>query len=226
VIVAAGRGTRFGAPGKVLLELGGRPILTYSLDAAEAATSVSEIVIVAGEHTQVEIQRTVDCGPWAKIRSIVLGGERRQDSVLAGLNAVSGDIDIVAIHDAARPFVTAELFDLSVDLAVLEGAAIVAVPVTDTLKRVRDGRIEATVPRDDLWAAQTPQAFTRSVLDRCFELAAERGLDVTDEARLAELLGVAVGIVPGSSRNLKITRPEDLAIGEALIAAARIGAGA
>ena len=222
IIVAAGRGARFGAPDKVLLPLAGRPLLSYSVEAAEAATAIEEIIIVAGLHTKAMMEQIVAESDWTKVRHIALGGDRRQDSVEAGLRLVSPAHPGVAVHDAARPFVTAELFDDCLSAADRTGAAIAAVPVVDTLKRVQAGFIIETIPRDNIWAAQTPQAFLTSLLRTSFAFAHAHGIEVTDEARLFEIQGLPVEIISGSHRNLKITRPEDFVTAEAILQASRI----
>jgi 2-C-methyl-D-erythritol 4-phosphate cytidylyltransferase len=150
IIVAAGRGTRLGDAGKILRPLGDRPLLNFSIDAAEAASSVSDIIIVAGPHTIAQINRIVAESNWAKVRHVALGGDRRQDSVEAGLRLVRSHIAVVAVHDAARPFATPGLFDACVAAAFQQGAAIAAMPVADTLKRVSAGVVTETLPRDDL----------------------------------------------------------------------------
>ena len=218
IIVAAGKGERFGAPDKVFLPLGGRPLLAHVLDTAEKAKSIQEIVLVVGEHTRATSFDLVDEGGWKKVRAVVTGGPRRQDSVEAGLNSLSAGIELVAIHDGARPLATSALFDACVDAADVLGAAITAAPVTDTLKRVAAGKIVETVPREHLWAAQTPQAFRVDLLKSAFDFAAVRDLDVTDEASILEAMGVPVAIVPSTSANLKITHQDDLWLAEALYA--------
>jgi 2-C-methyl-D-erythritol 4-phosphate cytidylyltransferase len=217
IIVAAGRGTRLGTPDKVLLPLAGRPLLSYSIAAAESARSVVETIVVAGMHTKPQVERLLEAGGWRKARQVALGGERRQDSVEAGLRLVSQEIDIVAVHDGARPLVTHDLFEACIDAAMEHGAAIAAVAVTDTLKRVRNGHVQETVPRDEMWAAQTPQAVRTELLRESFAFAHANRLEVTDEAGLLEAFGVPVAVVPGSPRNLKITRPEDTVIAEAFL---------
>ncbi len=217
VIVAAGRGERFGVAVKVLTEVGGRPMLAWTLDAVARAPSVSEVVVVAGQHSEHGIRELIDAGPWPYPVMIVPGGARRHDSVMAGVRATSGAVDLVLIHDAARPLVTADLFEFCAASARLHGAAIVAVPVCDTIKRVHDDAIIETIPRSDLWAAQTPQGFHRNLLLDASERADQRDLDVTDEASLLERLGHRVQIVPGSSTNLKVTRAEDLHVADALL---------
>jgi 2-C-methyl-D-erythritol 4-phosphate cytidylyltransferase len=215
VIVAAGQGQRFGAPDKILLPLAGKPLLTFALDAVEAAASIDQVVVVVGEHTLDRVKTLVQQGDWRKIMTIVVGGDRRQDSVAAGVAALSGSVDVVALHDGARPFALPALFDAMVGAARRTGGAIAAVPVTDTIKRVTGDRIVGTVPRHDLWAAQTPQAFNLSRLREALQRAAQTGRQVTDEAGLFEWLNWPVQIVPGSPDNLKITYSADLGLATA-----------
>jgi 2-C-methyl-D-erythritol 4-phosphate cytidylyltransferase/2-C-methyl-D-erythritol 2,4-cyclodiphosphate synthase len=217
VVVAAGRGTRLGALDKVLLPLAGRPMLAWSLAALEEAETIGPVVVVAGAHTLEAVARLVREEDFAKVRAVVAGGERRQDSVAAGLAALPEETAVVVIHDGARPLAEAELFDRCARAAAESGAAIVAAPVSDTLKRVADGVITGTVDRTGLWAAQTPQAFRQETLRRV--IAASMGETVTDEARLFEIADVPVAIVPASSANLKVTHPEDVAVADALLRA-------
>lgn len=210
IIVAAGRGTRYGAPDKVLLPLAGRPLLGWVLAAFDNSL-VREIVVVVGGHTRAMVESLVEDLCLATPVRMVGGGERRQDSVAFGVKAVGADIDLVAIHDAARPLISAALIDRTIERAVVTGAAIAASPVTDTLKRVGDDfAIRETVPRDGLWAAQTPQVFNRELLARVSEGAFFRDTMFTDEAALFEALGHSVSIVPNHEPNPKVTHPGDL----------------
>ena len=218
IIVGAGRGTRFGANDKVLAPLNGRPVIAYSLDAAEQAELVDVIVVVASEHLFDAMSSLISTGVWSKVVAVIVGGERRQDSVANGLAVLPEDIKLVAIHDAARPLVTASLFDETLRVASASGAAIVAIPVADTLKRVSDHQIIETVSREHLWAAQTPQSFHLPTLRHAFALAETDNLAVTDEASLYEATNLPVSIVVGSPANLKITHATDLAIACALLA--------
>lgn len=215
VIVAAGRGERAGAPDKVLLPVAGRPALAYVLDAV-AAAAISEIIMVVGAHTCAAVASLIAAGNWTLPISIVDGGAHRHDSVAAGLAAVSPGIEYVAIHDGARPFASSRLFDQCLAAAVAHGAAIAAIPVTDTLKRVSDDLVDVTVDRAGLWAAQTPQVFRRSTL--LAAMAAPHEPNITDEARLFEALGLPVAIVPGTPANLKLTHPGDLRLAEGIAA--------
>jgi 2-C-methyl-D-erythritol 4-phosphate cytidylyltransferase len=219
IIVAAGRGTRLGAPEKILLPLAGRPLLAYCIEAAESAGSVVETIVVAGLHTKTQVERLIEAGRWPKVREVALGGERRQDSVEAGLRLVGVETQVIVVHDGARPLVTPELFETCIAAAAQLGAAIAAVPVADTLKRVADGIVVATIPRDGVWAAQTPQAVRADLLREGFAFAHANRLEVTDEAGLMEAIGAPVAVVPSSVRNIKITRAEDAVVAESFLLA-------
>jgi 2-C-methyl-D-erythritol 4-phosphate cytidylyltransferase / 2-C-methyl-D-erythritol 2,4-cyclodiphosphate synthase len=215
VVVAAGRGQRLGAPEKVLLPLAGWPMLAWSLDALEHAETIGPVVVVAGSHTLDAVSQLVRDEGFAKVQAIVAGGERRQDSVDAGLAALPEAIEIVVIHDGARPLAEPELFDRCAAAAAKSGAAIAATPVADTLKRVAEGAIAGTVDRAGLWAAQTPQAFRLDTLRRA--MAASSGEIVTDEACLCEVAGLPVSVVPASPANIKVTHAEDFPVADALL---------
>jgi 2-C-methyl-D-erythritol 4-phosphate cytidylyltransferase/2-C-methyl-D-erythritol 2,4-cyclodiphosphate synthase len=217
VVVAAGRGERLGAPEKVLLPLAGRPMLAWPLAALERAAAIGNVVIVSGPHTREAIAALVHHEGFAKVRAIVAGGERRQDSVAAGLAALPKGTEVVVIHDGARPMAEAELFDRCARAAAETGAAIAATPVADTLKRVAVETIAGTVDRTGLWAAQTPQAFRLETLRRAMTASPDE--TVTDEARLCEAAGIPVAIVPASPANLKVTHPGDVAVADALLRA-------
>jgi 2-C-methyl-D-erythritol 4-phosphate cytidylyltransferase/2-C-methyl-D-erythritol 2,4-cyclodiphosphate synthase len=219
IIAAGGRGVRFGADRpKQFLDIGGRSILELSVAALVASDRVNEIVVaLPKEH--------VDAGAKAlhqaigRAITVVAGGERRQDSVANAFAKTSKDADIILIHDAARPFVTRGVIDRAIDGAQHHGAAIAAIGVRDTVKQAgaasADGSrlIRATIPRDSVFLAQTPQAFRREVLARALEEG--KGVDATDEAMLVERLGVPVHVVEGDLRNVKITTPDDLAAAKA-----------
>ena len=217
VIVAAGRGTRYGAEHKILLPLAGRPALAWVLAAFARAETIASLVIVAGPHTRLEIDALARACSLPV--TVVTGGDRRQDSVAAGVRS-GGEWPVVVIHDGARPLVTPSLIDDTARRAAHIGAAIAAAPMTDTLKRVDvGGIIRETVPRDAFWAAQTPQAFRR---ERLLDLIASPDFATTtftDEAALFEAAGDQVAVVPSLGANPKVTHPGDLAVIEALLAA-------
>jgi 2-C-methyl-D-erythritol 4-phosphate cytidylyltransferase len=219
IIVAAGSGQRFGNDGKSFALTGGVPMAWWSLTAASDSALVDEMVLVCGEHSQEAARSLLELIDTPKPVRLALGGARRQDSALAGIEAVSSEVDVVAIHDAARPLVTAELFDDVIETARDSGAAIAAVPISDTIKRIENDAVLETVPRDNLVAVQTPQAFRLSLLLDAFASATTTGITVTDEASLIESLGHHVRVVPGRTDNVKVTYPSDLVLVEALLQA-------
>jgi 2-C-methyl-D-erythritol 4-phosphate cytidylyltransferase/2-C-methyl-D-erythritol 2,4-cyclodiphosphate synthase len=235
IIAAGGRGRRLGAGvPKQLLDLGGRPMLQWSIDAFLACERVADLVVVVPPEW---IDAPPDCLRRARIR-LVAGGERRQDSVANGFAAVPETTDIVLIHDGARPLVDAAMIEASIDAAAEAGAAIVAVRARDTIKwssagmagepecpSAAEGRtVERTLERERVFLAQTPQAFRRDVLGAAVALG-QGGVEATDEASLAERAGYSVRLVEGSVRNIKVTTPDDLVIAEALVKAESSGAG-
>ena len=225
VIVAAGRGERFGDRAKVLAEAAGRPLLAWSLDAALAAETAREIVVVCGEHTHEVVGQVMsDLATDVPVR-ICLGGAERQDSVAAGIRTLSDACEVAVIHDAARPLVTPALFDAVAIAARARGAVIAVAPVTDTIKEIDGDRIVRTIPRDRLRAAQTPQGFGRALVLRALDAAARAGERFTDEAGLLEWVGETVSIVSGAASNIKVTVPDDLVLADALLRA-RLAEGA
>lgn len=218
ILVAAGRGERMGAGRpKAFLPLGGEPILLRVARAFEEAASIDAVVAVvpAGE---LEEARGMLAG-LGKLRSVVAGGPRRQDSVLEGMKqAPDGFAGVLLVHDAARPFVDPALIDAVAAAAREHGAALPLLDVVDTLKRLRDGRVLETVDRAELAAAQTPQGFRFELLARAYEAAFRERVTLTDEAMALERLGQPVAAVRGSPRNRKLTTPEDLVWAEWVVA--------
>jgi 2-C-methyl-D-erythritol 4-phosphate cytidylyltransferase/2-C-methyl-D-erythritol 2,4-cyclodiphosphate synthase len=217
VIVAAGVSTRMSGQDKVAADLGGRPVLAWSLDAAEQCPEVVAVALVIHPERRAWTEALLRAGPWRKPVVICEGGERRQDSVAAGLAALD-TVEWVAVHDAARPFAGPDLYERCITAArACGGCALAAMPVRDTLKRVTDHNVEATLSRDHLWSAQTPQVCRRAMLVEGLELAAANGWSVTDEAMLMEQLHAPVVVVPSGLRNFKLTTPDDLALARALV---------
>ena len=218
IVVAAGRGERMGqGRPKAFLELGGEPLLLRAARAFEAAPSVGRIVVVVPEQELMAARERLS--PLAKLLAVVKGGERRQDSVLAGLRQVPEAFDgVVLVHDAARPLVDVELIEAVAQQAAVTGAALPVLPLVDTVKRVRGGRVVETLDRAELGGAQTPQGFRIALLREACEAALRAGVALTDEAMAVERLGHAVYAVPGSKRNRKITTPDDLAWAESVVA--------
>jgi 2-C-methyl-D-erythritol 4-phosphate cytidylyltransferase/2-C-methyl-D-erythritol 2,4-cyclodiphosphate synthase len=235
IIAAGGRGHRFGnAEPKQLLSIGGRPILEHSIAAFAGHPSIDAIVVALP-------QELVDQPPaylrsaqasarrgFGKPLSVVSGGARRQDSVANAFAVADRQSDVIVIHDAARPFASAELIARTVAAAAESGAAVAAVQSRDTVKRATGGSGAApsfnrtvieTLVRDTIYLAQTPQAFQRDVLRRALEIGARDGVDATDEAALVELAGLPVRLVDGDAWNIKITTAEDMTLGEAIAAA-------
>ncbi len=221
LIAAAGSGRRMGAAGnKLLLEVAGRPVLAWTLDAALACEAIRWIGIVG---------QPVDADPIAAIVAAaqpdrpvewILGGDTRQDSVSRGLAALPAGAEGVLIHDGARCLVEPELLERCVE-AVAGGAAVIAAtPVTDTIKQVDgNGTITATPDRSALWAAQTPQGFPVAQLREAHATATAEGWSVTDDAALFERLGLPVQVLQAPPSNIKLTTPFDLTIAEAVLAA-------
>lgn len=218
IVAAGGRGVRFGADRpKQFFDVGGRSILEASVGALAASDRIDEIIVALPAEHVASVSNAWPAS--AKPLTFVAGGARRQDSVANAFARTSREADMIVIHDAARPFVTSDLIARTVQAARAHGAAIAAIPVRDTVKQAgvpeRDGSrpIRATIPRDTVFLAQTPQAFRRDVLARALEEG--RAIDATDEAMLVERLGLPVHVVEGDSRNIKITTPEDLATARA-----------
>jgi 2-C-methyl-D-erythritol 4-phosphate cytidylyltransferase len=220
ILVAAGRGERMGAGRpKAFRDLAGEPLLLKAAQVFERAPSVGAIVAVVPSD-EVEAARDL-LAPLGKLRAVVAGGSRRQDSVLEGLKQAPEGFDgVVLVHDAARPFVDVPLVEAVLGAAGESGAALPVLGLVDTVKRVRDGRVLETVDRSELGAAQTPQGFRFRLLVEAYEAAFRDGITLTDEAMAVERLGVPVTAVPGSARNRKITTPEDLAWAEGVASGA------
>jgi 2-C-methyl-D-erythritol 4-phosphate cytidylyltransferase len=211
VVVAGGSGTRFGGPvRKQYLEIGGVPVLLRAVRPFLDHPRIASVVVV------LPPDDVAAPPPWLAGLPLIIvaGGEARGDSVLHGLQAVAEDVDRVLIHDGARPFVSADVIDRVLDA---EGGAIAAVPVTDTIQRVNVyGEIVATPDRTWLWQAQTPQGFPRAALLDAYRRARADGLAATDDAAIFARYAGKVRVVMGAYRNLKVTRPEDLPVAEAL----------
>ncbi|MDE3034821.1 MAG: 2-C-methyl-D-erythritol 4-phosphate cytidylyltransferase, partial [Nitrospirota bacterium] len=192
---------------KQFLTLGGVPLLVHTLRALESAEEIVEIILAVPEaDREFCLREIVTPHRLTKVRRIVAGGAQRQDSVRHGLQAVSDGIEFVLVHDAVRPFVTREMIRLVIEAAAKHGAALVAIPMKDTVKQVGpDGLVESTVDRGRLWLAQTPQAFRRSLFEEAHRKAELEGLQGTDDTQLVERLGYPVAIVEGSGENIKIT---------------------
>ncbi len=219
LIPAAGSGRRMGGDrNKLLLSLLEKPILAWTLLAAQAAKTISEISIICQPHDRKEIEFILDELKLTKPVNLIGGGSSRQESVYNGLQALPDTAEKALIHDGARCLITPELFDRCADSIRQSQGLIAAVPVKDTIKVVDDnGVIDSTPQRSKLWAAQTPQAFDVKLLRECHKKALKEGWQVTDDAALFEKCGLPVKIVLGEETNLKVTTPQDLAIAEFIL---------
>jgi 2-C-methyl-D-erythritol 4-phosphate cytidylyltransferase len=224
VIVAGGLGKRIvghpaaGGEGdlpKQFLMLGDRPILAHTVDKFERCGLIDEIIPVVHEDYMDYCSRAiVNEFSFRKIKKIVCGGEKRQDSVYLGLKACPNNTSVVVIHDGVRPLITPEKISESVRLCRTKKAVILAVPPKDTIKRVEDGSVVTTLDREKLWLAQTPQVFEFKLIIDAYEKAREDEFVATDDSVLLERLGREVTILEGEYKNVKITTAEDLAIAE------------
>jgi 2-C-methyl-D-erythritol 4-phosphate cytidylyltransferase len=218
IIAAAGAGRRMKADRpKQLFVLHDTPILIYTIRKFDACRLVDNVIVAAPRESVEEIRAMVQAAGFSKPISVIQGGDRRQDSVATALGHLSPDVTVVAVHDAVRPFVSVEEIEAVIQKAAKDGAAILAVPIVDTVKQVEKDVIDATLAREHLVLAQTPQAFRIEILREAFERAKKDEYYGTDESSLVERIGRSVSIVRGSERNIKITRPTDLVLARVLL---------
>lgn len=221
IIPAAGLGTRMGHAAdsgvgarKQFLQIGDAPVIVHTLRKFIAAETISAIVVAVRDEDREAFRELVDQQGFSKPVTVASGGRNRQESVHNALQAAPPDVEIVAVHDAVRPFISPALIDESVRQAAIDGAVILGMPAVDTVKQVTQKIVQATLPRERIMMAQTPQVFRADLLRRAYEVAVQKGFSGTDEASLIEHLGVDVHVMRGSSRNIKITRPEDIPLAE------------
>jgi 2-C-methyl-D-erythritol 4-phosphate cytidylyltransferase len=201
---------------KQFLSLAGRPILAHTVAVFENCPAIDGIFIIAPAEEMDPVQEEiVEANGFQKVLKVVRGGRVRQQSVWNGLKAVTGDCDIVVVHDGVRPLIRPALIEAGITEARKTGAAIVAVPARDTVKRRRPGGRLETLAREEIWLAQTPQTFQFSLLFQAHQRAAQDLYKGTDDAGLVERLGREVALIPGDEFNLKITTPQDLRLAEA-----------
>ncbi|WP_043931604.1 2-C-methyl-D-erythritol 4-phosphate cytidylyltransferase [Bacillus sp. EB01] len=216
ILPAAGRGKRMGADvNKLLLEVEGMPILIHTLLVFEKDSQCDGFVLAINPQERTEIEGLLKTYAINKPAIFVAGGAERQQSVFNGLAAVNSSL--VLVHDAARPFITTEQICRLLETAEQDGAAVLAVPVKDTVKKVIEDRVVETIERSSLWAVQTPQAFRISLLREAHQRAEREGFLGTDDASLVERLGHRVSVVFGDYNNIKLTTKEDLVFAEAII---------
>ncbi|MFC1949629.1 2-C-methyl-D-erythritol 4-phosphate cytidylyltransferase [Chloroflexota bacterium] len=214
VIAAAGSSQRMGGVDKVFAPLGGKPIIVRVIETFEKCKLIDQIVVVLSEQNLEQGRKLITGESRSKSIVVCPGGERRQDSVAAGLGKLEG-CGWVVIHDGARPMVTVDLIEQGLEAARETGAAVAAVPVTDTIKVAGDDLlVQGTPPRGNLWSVQTPQVFRSDIITEAYH---QLKYDVTDDARAVERLGYRVKLYMGSYENIKITTADDLAIAEVLL---------
>ncbi|MBS4536855.1 2-C-methyl-D-erythritol 4-phosphate cytidylyltransferase [Clostridium sp. D2Q-11] len=220
VIPAAGMGKRMNKDiNKQYIELKGKAILAWTIERFDNNKYVDEIIIVAKED-EIDFckENIIKKYKFKKVKDVVAGGNERRDSVFNGLKKVSENTGIVLIHDGARPFVTDEIINDAIKEALQNNAIVVGVPVKDTIKKVKeDNTIVSTPNRKGLWAVQTPQGFSYELILNCYNRGIEEDIEVTDDSMLVEYYGHSVKMIIGSYKNIKITTPEDVIIGEAFI---------
>lgn len=202
---------------KVYLPLGDDPVLLHSLRVFENSRLIDSYVVVVSKSDLSFCRTLLSSYSLTKLVGFAVGGETRQESVAAGLDALSPECGLVVVHDGARPLLSQSVLEGAVQQAVDVGAVVVAVPVKDTIKIVENESVKSTPERSSLWIAQTPQVFRRSLLQDALETARASGYEGTDDASLVEWMGKEVKICPGSYENIKITTPEDFAIAQALL---------
>lgn len=215
VILAAGRASRMGGVDKILAPLAGEPVIVRTVRAFQESDVIREIVIVTRPDMIVPVSDL--CRRFDKVVAVVAGGDSRQQSAMTGMNALSKEYALVAVHDGARPLVTWQVIDRVVRAAHTYGAAIPAVPVKDTIKEVAGGIVKQTPDRSALRAIQTPQAFDFDLLRGALKKAELEDFTATDDSAAVEHMQMSVKVVEGDERNIKITTPVDLKIAELLL---------
>ena len=214
LVLAAGRSQRMQGIDKTFAHILGKPLILHTLSVFLNCPDIHKVVLVLPESNIEKARSLLEGLDNSEKLTLCAGGERRQDSAIKGLDAL-GPCGWVAVHDGARPCLSPDILHSALADARLHGSAVVAVPVTDTVKRAdSDAFISATVPREDLWAVQTPQVFPFAVLQSAYREVSD---NVTDDASMVERLGVKIKLTPGSPTNLKVTNPEDLKLAEMIL---------
>ncbi len=206
---------------KQFLMLGKVPLIVHTLRKFQDCNFVDEIVLVVPDEEVSYCEREIVSGyNLTKVKKIVLGGKKRQDSVFNGLQGVAREMDIIVVHDGVRPFMSSHMLQSCIQEAKAREAAVVAIPVKDTVKRISSQKtICEGISRESLWRVQTPQVFKKEILNRAFLEARKENFYGTDESTLVARLGIPVYVVEGSELNIKITTPEDIVLGEGILAA-------
>lgn len=215
VIVAAGLSSRMGLD-KLLAEVGGVPVIVRCVEAFQLSPSVAEVVVVTREELVPEVARLCQDFRLDKVSKVIRGGENRTQSARLGTLEARQDTPLLAIHDGARPFVSVQVIEDTIAQAAQNGAAAPAVPVKDTIKAAENGIVTQTPDRASLYAVQTPQVFDASLIRAALQKALDDGEELTDDCAAVERLGMKVVLTRGDERNIKLTTPIDLEIGELL----------
>lgn len=203
---------------KQFIQIKKKPVLAYTVERFEKCGIIDEIVLVVPEeYVGLSSYQIVDVFNFRKIRKILSGGKERQDSVYKALLSLSGNTDIVVIHDGVRPFISPEKIIKSIEMCKEDKAVILALPINETVKRVEDRFVITTPDREKLWVAQTPQTFEYKLILEAYKKAKEDGFIGTDDSSLVERMGVKVKILEGEYENIKITTPEDLALAKRMM---------
>lgn len=218
VVVAAGRSHRMEGRDKILWPMENVPVMIHTLRPFQESDLVDEIILVTREDLMVEAGHLCSQYGITKLKRVVKGGETRTQSVHLGLQETNPTADLIAIHDGARPFVSPEVIARTVEAARQRSAAAPAVPVKNTIKRAKDGKVQETLKREELFAVQTPQVFEASLIKCAIAKAVEEGVSLTDDCAAVERLGFPVCLTEGSQENIKLTTPGDLYVGEAILA--------
>jgi 2-C-methyl-D-erythritol 4-phosphate cytidylyltransferase len=217
VVVAAGSASRMQGIDKIMAEIGGEPVLCHAIQPFEECAMVREIIVVTRGDMIVQASQLCRDYSFSKVTKVVAGGKSRTESVLAGVGEISSGTQLIAIHDGARPFPTAELIEEAISRGAATGAAAPALPVKDTVKRAKNGLVTETLDRTELFLIQTPQVFEASILKAALLKAHREKVDLPDDCAAVERLGMTVALTQGSEENLKITSPSDLLLCEAIL---------
>lgn len=217
LIAAAGSSQRMEGENKLLLPLGGKPVIAHTLQAMDAAPSINEIIIAAREEDLLRFAELCKTYGITKPVKVITGGKTRTESVLRAAMEANKDADLLAVHDGARPFATPELIDRVVEAARVNFAAAPAIPVKDTVKVAVDGVVRETPERSMLYAVQTPQVFDAQLLRAALQSAVEADVALTDDCSAVERMGKEIYLTDGGEENLKITTPLDMFLAEAIL---------
>jgi len=215
IIPAAGAGERFGEK-KQLKLLNGRPLIFHTIQPFINSELINEIIVVVPKENVNQVGREFKSTLTSKKIEVISGGKTRQQSVNNGLKMSNKESELICIHDGVRPFLTVTLIEKVIKAAIGHDGAILATPSSDTIKRVLGNQILETLPREEIWKAQTPQVFLKSALEEALEIAIDENLEGTDEASILEKIGYQIGFIEGSSLNIKITTKEDWIFAKAI----------